>query len=321
MIINTTTTEKEKPHWYPTKKFWVPFSLAVALWIYASLSDDYQIIIDVPFVVSAPTGRAIETVLPNNVSVDVSGQGWYLLNHLYLNQLKKCLVNLDDVRKTDSFFVINTLDMQKGLINLNKVTPLRVYPDELYVKTGEIASKEIEIIPDVDINLQEGFVLVGNVKAEMPTVTITGNINLIHTIKSWKTQPATFDNIHSSFSRKIAVSDSLNSVIKIEPHDILIYATVQEYGERTFDDIPLEIVGGKLPNNHKISPYFFSVTLTGGIDVLNKLNNADISISVDIDAIMKNSTGLLKPHLSIPPYTSILNTNPNFVHHSILINR
>jgi len=309
----------ENKHWYSTKKFWGSLLFAIALWIYASLSDDYQTIIDVPLVVSAPTGRAIETVLPNNVSVDVSGQGWYLFNHIYLNKLKKCYVNLDEVRKIDSFYIVNTVDMQKGLVNLNKITPLRVYPDEFQVTTGEIGSKEVEIIPDVDINLKDGFVLVGNIKSELSTVTITGNIRLIDSIHSWRTQKVSFDNVNTSFSKKIAVSDSLSSVITIEPNNILIYATVQQYGERTFDDIPIEVIGGKLSNNHKILPRFFSITLTGGIDVLNKLSSNDISITVDVDAIMKNNTGLLKPNLSIPPYTNILNMYPNFVQHTILI--
>jgi YbbR domain-containing protein len=312
-----TNTSEEKT-WYQTKKFWGSLFLAIALWIYASLNDEYQTIIDIPITVSAPEDRALETVLPNIISVDASGSGWNLFYNSYLNKLKKCYINLESVKKTDSSYIISRVDMQKGLINFNKTTPQRFYPDEFVIKTGEISNKDVEIIPDVDIDLKNGFVLVGNVKSETQYVNISGNVNLIDSIKSWKTQKIKLDEVNSSFSQLVSVSDSLNSVVKIHPNKILIYGNIQQYSEQTFDDIPLEIIGGQLPQNYNISPKFFSVTLTGGIDILNKIRPDDISAVIEYDTIMANNTGILKPILNIPPFTKVLNTEPNYLRYNII---
>ena len=313
--------EKEKENWYKTKKFWGALFIAVALWMYASLNDEYQTVVEVPLTITPPKGRAIENILPNKISIDVKGNGWYLFNYLYVNNIKRCRVNLNDVRKDDTIYTISAIDMQKGLDAINKIVPQRFYPDQINVVTGETLTKEVNIISNANINLREGFVLVGDVKTEPQTVTIQGNKNLIDDIKVWKTKELQLNNINSSFSHTVQVSDSLSSVIEVIPSDITIFASVQQYSEVTFNDIEIRILGGQLPNEHTLSPLLITVTLTGGIDLLSKIKASDISVTVDYETIMNNKSGIIVPVVTAPPFTKILNIQPKFLHHNIHIRR
>jgi len=62
------------------------------------------------------------------------------------------------------------------------------------------------------------------------------------------------------------------------------------------------------------------VTLVGGIELLNKISAADIKISLDYNEIISDSTGILTPTITIPPYTKLLNITPHFIQHKIIIN-
>ena len=308
-----------KKRWYKTRTFWGSLLIAIGLWIYATLQDEYHTVVAVPLIVEPPTGRAIENILPNRVSIDVAGTGWYLFNYMYVNKLKKCKVNLDDVRKDDTIYVISSIDMQKGLEGLNRITPQRFYPERINVKTGEIVEKEVRIVSDAKVNLKDGFVLVGDIKTEPQTVTIIGNKNLIDTIRIWKTKKIEFNRVNTSFSHIVQASDSLSSVIDITPKDITIFATVQQYGEKTFNDIEIRIINGQLPPEHIISPKYLSVTLSGGIELLNKIKSSDISITVDYEAIISDRNGIIKPVITIPPFTKMLNAEPVFLKHNIYV--
>jgi len=308
-----------KKHWYKTKNFWLALFIATALWLYVSLNDEYQTVVSVPLIVTPPTGRAIENILPNRISVDVAGSGWYLFNYMYINNIKRCSVNLDDVRRDDTIFIISSMDMQRGLEGINRIVPQRFYPERIEVKTGEIIEKEVRVVSNVSINLKDGFVIVGDIKTEPQTVIITGNRNLIDTIRTWNTKKMQFDKVNSSFSYIVQVSDSLSSVIDVNPKDITVFATVEKYAEVTFDDIEIKVVNGQLPSGHTISPQFFSVTLSGGIELLSKIKSSDISITVDYETVINDKNGIIKPTVTIPPFTKIVNVKPEFGRHNINI--
>ena len=307
----------EKEYWYKTKKFWVALLFAISLWVYASFNEEYQALVDIPLTITPPSGRSIEDILPSRISVDVAGSGWYLFNYLYINNIKRCKINLNDVRKDDTVYIISSLDMQKGLEGINRVIAKRFYPDQISVRTGEIDSTHVSIIPNVKINLRDGFVLVGNLGTEPQTVTITGNRNLIDTIRTWQTNRLRLNEVNSSFSHTVQVSDSLSSVIDVSPSEITVFASVEQYAEITFSDIEVQVVGGQLPPEHTISPQFFTVTLSGGIELLSKIKSSDISITVNFETIMNDRNGIIRPVVTVPPFTKLMNTEPTFLKHTI----
>jgi len=308
----------EKKHWYKTKNFWGALFVAFGLWMYVSLTDEYQTVVSVPLTVVPPTDRSIENNIPSRISVDVAGNGWHLFNYIYANNIKKCSVKLDEVRRDDdSIFVISSMDMQKGLEGISRIVPQRFHPERIRVITGEIVEKEVRVVTDVNVNLKDGFVIIGDINTEPQTVTIIGNRNLIDSIRFWKTKNIQFNNVNSNFSHTVQVSDSLSSVIDVRPQTVTVFADVQQYAEMTFNDVEVRVINGHLPPQHIISPQFFSVTLSGGIEILSKINTSDIFITVDYEAIINNKSGVIKPTITVPPFTKMLNVSPQFLHHNI----
>jgi len=312
----------KKKHWYVSKTFWGALLLAIALWCYASLSEEYQVMIEVPLTVEAPKDRASETVIPKEISIDVTGTGWYLFNHLYFNNIKRCHIKLDNVASQDSIYTITSVDMQKGLQNLGKISYQRFFPDVITIKTDKLFEKEVPVFPHIKAYPAEGFALVGNVKVIPPTIFIKGNENIIKTINKWTTENLVFKDVSSSFTKQVFLSDTLQSILQLSENVVDVSILVQPYSEITLDDIPLQVIGApQIMKNIIVQPKYFSVTLRGGIDVISKISNADVGITINYQDIINDSTGIIKPNITIPPYTSILNTSPKYVFHSEIVRK
>jgi len=65
---------------------------------------------------------------------------------------------------------------------MNKITANHFYPERLSIKTGEISSKEIDIVSNLQLNINDNFIQVGDLRFEPPTTTISGNIKLLDSI-------------------------------------------------------------------------------------------------------------------------------------------
>jgi len=305
--------------WFKNKNFWITLLLTIFLWMYISLNDNYNTLLEIPLTVVPPKGRAIEQEISNFVNVEMEGSGWNLFNYLYLNQAKRCVIYLDNIAKEDtSSYLISSIDFQKGLEGISKVRARRFYPARLTITTGEIVEKKVDMKPDVVLKVKEGFVLVGGVRTEPNTVIISGNSKSLKDINQWRTAYSEFKNINTSFNYVVDVSDSLASIIEVVPDKIKIYGEIQQYAEITFDDIQLKILGGKLPSNHILLPSNFKVTLIGGIDQLNKISPDDIELTIDYDKVMKDTTGILAPTLKIPHFTKTMDITPKVIYHKII---
>jgi len=304
--------------WFRKISFWMTLLLAVLLWFYINLNDTYKMMVNVPLYVTPPKGRAIEQQLQNTISIEMEGSGWNLLNYVYLNQAKRCNIHLDSVPRDSISYIISSLDFQKGLDGVNKISPRRFYPPRLNVTTDEIEDKRVNVKPDIIMKLKPGFVLVGSTYTDPESILISGNKKSLENITEWKTMNTEFNNVNASFNYIVNLSDSLNSIIKLDPNKVKLYGEVQQYGEITFDDITLKIIGGQLPNNHIIIPNNFKITLSGGIEYLKNINTSDIELTIDYDDVINDTVGLLIPALKIPPFTIKMNIEPKFIHHKIL---
>ncbi len=299
-----------------SKTFGSCLLLALILWLYVSFNDKYQTMLEVPLIIEPPADRACENLSADKLLIDVSGTGWYLFKNLNLNTTKRCYIKLSDVpfKQADSSYTITSVDMQKGIQNISKISLNRFFPDKINIKTSSVITKEVPIKSNIQITPAKGFALVGNIQITPANTIIKGNINVINNINEWFTEKVKIENVTASFIKQINLSDSMNSILKLNPKIVNISATIQPYAEITLEDIPLMInANEQLLTTYSICPKYFSVTLSGGIDVINKVNIKDIFISINYQDILDDSTGIIKPIIVIPTDTKLLNMNPKYV--------
>lgn len=307
----------KKKRWFQSKSFWGSLLFAIALWGYTSLNSEYQTFVEIPLRIKLPENRALENTPPKNVYVDVKGTGWNLFYLIFLNTSKVCNIDLSRETILDSIYRINKVDLQKSLQYLKNVSPINVLPENIQLITGKISEYEVYIVPKITIIPREGFTIVGKIELEPEKVKIKGNEKIVSQINRWETENVWFENVNSQLLTSVNLIDTLSGVVSINPQKVLVKANIQQIGEITIDDLPINIVNGSLPEGHFIEPQFISVTLQGGIDLVAELTNYDIFASVEFDKIINDTLGIIKPTINLPPNVSILKIDPPYITHKI----
>lgn len=298
--------------WYQNRPLYIATLLALAFWVYVVFQEEFQTVIVVPLQVNSMAGTAIEEYLPPTISVDIAGTGWNLINLLYLNPNQNCKVNLREFSERNSVYYLGSMDLQRNISGLSKTKVRRLYPDSLKIRVGEIVTKEVPVVLKCVINPAKGLVE-DKVHFEPQMVQISGSPKVLAKINQWNTQRVSFDGVADNFVYQVPMSDSLSNILSVKPNVITVYGSVQQYAEKTFDDIPLVVKGGTLPQNVVVLPQILTVTVKGSISAIRSISVSDIKAEIDYDTIIDNMTGYIVPKISCPDYVSILNIKPNYV--------
>lgn len=308
----------KKKAWYKSKSFWGSLLFAIALWSYTSLNSEYQTIVEIPLKITLPSNRALENVPPENVFVDVKGSGWNLFYLIFLNNSKICNIDLSREVFLDSVYRINKIDLQRSLKYLKNVSPINVLPENIQLITGKIEEYEVLVDPQITIIPRDGFMLIGKPIIDPLKVKIRGNDKIVSKINKWETENILFDNINSPILASVDLIDTLKGVVSVTPKKVLIKADVQQSAEITIDDITVDIVNGSLPAGHIIEPPIISVVIQGGVGILSEITKFDISAIIELDKIINDTTGIIKPVINLPSNVSLLKIDPPFLTHKII---
>jgi hypothetical protein len=292
---------------------------AFALWSYTSLNTNYSTYVDIPLSVKLPPTRAIEKELPATISVESRGTGWSLFNLLYLNNSKRAHVDLSETRIVDSVFTIGRSDFLKGIESFETVELADVIPSTLTLHTGEIGEYFVPLVSLIEITPREGFSLVGDIRLKPDSIKIIGNDKITSQIKSWSTKTLKIDEANKQIRGTVELSDSLGDIINFNTREIQFFADVQLTLERTFYDIPIVVRDGTMPRNSKITPDKIDITVRGGLEQIKNLDVANLSVFLDFSTIAKDKSGILVPNIEFPVDIDVIQVNPPYVYHIILL--
>ena len=288
----------------------------IALWLYTSLNGIYTTIIITPIDVKLPANKALETNLPDTVSVEVKGKGWNIFNLMFFNTSKKIVVNLQNSKIQDSILRIGRSDIIKGAQSFEKVELSQVYPELIELKTGPVGIYNVPIVSQVNLVPADGFSLIGPITINPAKIRISGNDKFVKDISYWTTEQETYNNLNSSFRTVVKLTDSLPNIVQIENKEIELFAEIQQTGEITLNEIPINITSGGIPRNHFLYPMFVSITVRGGINRIDELTSDQIKVSIDYNTIVNDEKGIIIPKIEIPEYIEIIKVNPPYIFHT-----
>jgi hypothetical protein len=300
-----------------SKSFIGSFFFAIALWVYSSLNSEFITYKRLPLSINLPNNRAIASDIPKNVTLEVKGTGWQLLNLLFINSNAGCRIDLSEIKDLDSL-KISRKEYLKGLYNVTNVNTIEFAPESFVLQTGTVSEKDVTIRSNLRVNPYEGYMVVGDIDLHPNMIVIKGNYNVVNNINYWNTKKMIIEGVSESFETIVHLSDSLSNIINLSDQTISAHVDIQQIAEQTLYDIPIKIKGTQLSQKHKIMPEFITVTIRGGINQLYDFNPENISASLNSDDILNDSTGLIKPEIKIPKNIQIVNITPKYLTHKII---
>lgn len=296
-----------------SKSFLGAVFFASGLWVYTALNQEYRTNLNIPIKFVLPESRTFVKAPPENITINVRGTGWHLLN----TQSAFCLVDLSKDRTKDTVYKINRDILMKNIQNQNYLSVIDIYPDNFNLLTGKLVDVPVQLVPNVEIKTMPGYEIVGKVKIKPDVIMISGDAGIINKIDHWVTKHYVFENVNSPINTYLELSDSLRGIVKVKEGTFRLVVDIQQIAEMVVPDVKVKITGANLMKDHQIGPAYLKVTVRGGINLIKQLNPEDIKAYIDYQQVLNDSTGYLAPVVKVPENIKVISVSPKYLYHKI----
>jgi len=266
--------------------FVVAYIMAMSLWFIVNLNGDYNISINVPLESgNIPPDMALVEDLPEFVQVDVSGDGWKLVN--LFNNPPSVQIDITEGE-------VNLFDQVRQRFTVEQdVSVLKVQPFLINIGLEPKISKKIPIRLYTDIQFMTRYGLIGDTKITPDSLTITGASSQVSDISEWVIPDTLILQ---------DVRDDIQSTVTIESIDPLIEASISEI---TLSANVSEFTEGET------SVYIRTRGLPRG-QVINYIPSA-VLIRFDVPLEQYTEIQNTRPYEAYVPYSKIQRDSTGFV--------
>jgi YbbR domain-containing protein len=303
-----------------SKMLFVFLGISFLFWMLIKLSKEYTDVVQFNVNYSnLPEGKMLQIEPRKYLDVTVKTHGFNLIKY----HLNKREVNVD----------LHTVKRKKGLIYYqlaNELLPLIqqqvasdvevliVQPDSLYYHLGISKTKKVLVVPDINIQYQSGYNLLGDLKVEPNFISISGPEVIIDSITSIKTTTTTLTDVNSSIEVKLPIVIlNKKSKVRYSVDKVMVTGVVEKFTEAK---LKLHFTIKNLPQNYKITtfPDQVEVIFKVGLSDYNKINKNDFKISCDYNRTVKSGLTYLIPEVvSKPSIISEIKIVPNQIEYLI----
>lgn len=300
--------------WYKSRSLYGAFVFAIALWGYTSFDDTYNTNIDVPVEVILPANRALKNDIPDQIGVQVRGNGWDLFNYSFFGSSMRSSVDLSNKNLDGTKYQISKTEMLNSLENLGTLEARSINSNEFDVYFGKIIKKRLPIESDITVLPRNEFVITSDLKFSPDSITIRGNKEILDSFKTWKTKELSFTGLTQDFEQLIGLDDTLSQILEFETEEVLAKCNISQLVELILPDNKLKIRGGILPENLVLSNQLFEVSIKGALEEIADLKKSDLELYIDYKDLINTKTGILKIKAQIDTNLSLLKISPDVVY-------
>ena len=265
--------------------------MALSLWFIVNLNGDYRITINIPIEVGAiPQDMALAEGLPEFLEVEVSGDGWKLVN-LYSNPPE---IPIDVIEGE-----VNLFDQVRQRFTVEQdVSVLKVQP--LFISIGlEQKYPKIPIKLHSDLQFEDRYGLVSDPVFNPDSLTITGARSQINKIDYWMlSDTLSLSNVREDISQIIPITPK-DPLIDYDVDQIRFLADVSEFTE---GEVSVYIRTRNIPRGNIINYNPSTVTIRFDVPIeqyVEVQNLRPYEVYVPYQEIVEDSTGFVTPDIEL----------------------
>ncbi|KAA3599271.1 MAG: hypothetical protein DWQ06_10150 [Calditrichaeota bacterium] len=286
-------------------------SLALMLWFYVVLSDNYKTTVEIPITLTnLRPDKVIVSKIPKGAEFIFEGQGSSLA---FLKYFRSPEIELDLSPVTDSisFSMQSNLQGIRGAGLIGKVEPIAVvYPDTVRVRLGNIITKKIPVISKIAFETLSGRTVIGLPKIKPDSVEIRGTEMACAKFKEVETQELLLTELFKDVTYKAQLETSNFSEVEILRNEVSITAEIQEIGVRKFSGVEIKPIFP--PSNKEIyfNPSSVDVILEGGIDYLISIPEDSVYAKFDFRRNWRYGQTDYKVEVNLPRWVTGFQVQP-----------
>lgn len=262
--------------------FFVCLTFALGAWMFFALSNRYvyQVRTVVRFV-NFPQNKAFHSLQSDTVKLQVEGTGWQLLFSKLRIKPQSVDINLKGLNK-QSFI---SLSDQLSYINQQFASSQKVVyvqPDTLYFDFSSRVVKKIPIELVQNIQFKSQYGISDTVHITPDYVTVTGPMEDLALMDSWKTDSLKLKDVSGSIRTMITLRRPSNANINIYPGIADLIMLVDEFTEKTIE-VPVTVLNNKDFHNIKLLPDKIKITFMTALSSYAKIDRGYFEATVDLN--------------------------------------
>ena len=240
----------------------------------------YQVRTVVRFV-NFPQNKAFHSLQSDTVKLQVEGTGWQLLFSKLRIKPQSVDINLKGLNK-QSFI---SLSDQLSYINQQFASSQKVVyvqPDTLYFDFSSRVVKKIPIELVQNIQFKSQYGISDTVHITPDYVTVTGPMEDLALMDSWKTDSLKLKDVSGSIRTMITLRRPSNANINIYPGIADLIMLVDEFTEKTIE-VPVTVLNNKDFHNIKLLPDKIKITFMTALSSYAKIDRGYFEATVDLN--------------------------------------
>lgn len=303
-IVKLSATERRR-----LSVFFTCLAVAVVAWIFTTLSDPIPYTIrEVLIFKNAPQKRAFHSLQPDTVDVTIKGTGWQMLFSKINNDSKPLTVDLRTLENHNYVVLSSQLkQINAGKEGVSQI--LSIDPDTLYFDFSNRLVKKVPVELVTGIVYQKQFAISGNITVKPAYVTVSGPVERLKDITSWKTDSLKLTGINETINTRVNLQPSKEGNLNVYPRSVQAIIPVDEFTEKTLE-IPVKL----LHNNYadvKVFPQKVKITFTTSLSRYPDMDEDLFEATADLDLWRDKGYSTLPVKLiRVPPFCKIVKVEP-----------
>jgi len=282
--------------------------LAMVLWFVVKTNQEYTINIETELqLMSLAPEMVLLEPIPQKVLLKIQAKGRSLVAiHFYHNTLnlelpdfnKSALIKLEDFKSQFNF---------PAELNIKVLEIL--HPKKLEIKIDKFLSKQIPIKIVSKIKPLPGYILV-NKKSQIDSVWVSGPQSIIQNTEFILSDSIARQEVKYPFDVIVKLIEPKKKVTEISPKEVRVHFNVERLVERSFYNIPIQIVG--VPDNLEASatPKNISIRVKGGENRIANMKSVEIASIFNYAAYHKQGEIKYQTQIQLPENVELVEASP-----------
>ena len=291
--------------------------LAFVFWYLNSLEKDVEYNIKYPVrYINLPSERVLSEDLPTRLDLYLKGPGYSILKLKISGNRAPVILDVSAINyrrvpgsRTLSYYVVTSGLIPKLKNQLRAECDITtIKPDTLFFSFDRIISKQVTVIPRVDVITQKQYFVKGNILVEPDTITITGPKRILDTITTVSTRFRKLKGVNETLTRNIPLAASKE--YSVSSKKVMLTIPVEQFTEAEFK-VPVKILNRPDSINIKIFPDAVTVKCLVAVSDYKKIVEIPLEVVLDLSKADLNSSDKIPVGFrNIPSFVSSLRASP-----------
>lgn len=261
------------------------------LWFTFTMREMHTKIVQMPTeIVNLPETQALSQLPPENVRVQVVGDGWSLLRL----RLRPPTIPVNAAQQEVS--------IRESIPELPKNVEIQsVSPTTLNLWKERRITRKVPVELRAEIETPGTHALVDTVRLMPDSVEVSGAASVVGGLDTWPTVPETFENVRDTLQTRLALSDTLSGLVQRNVDAVNLRAVSKPFTEGMRE---IEVTVQGMPSSQQLvtlEPSSVTVKYRVLFSQYQEAQDAmDFYATVSYDEIRLDKTGRIKPTLHRP---------------------